>query len=104
MHVFRYLRGTSSLRLTYGKDLDNALGLTTLLGYSDADWAGDYHDCRSTSGYIFQLGMGDQTANVLTKGLARTKHVYFTTLLGLLWPSMIHLLQTSYAMTAEWAC
>ena len=27
-----------------------------LCWFSDADWAGDLDDCKSTSGYIFQLG------------------------------------------------
>ena len=27
----------------------------TLIGYSDADWAGDINTRRSTSGYVFQV-------------------------------------------------
>ena len=27
-----------------------------LIGYSDADWAGDVDTRRSTSGYVFQIG------------------------------------------------
>ncbi|CDO76033.1 hypothetical protein BN946_scf184818.g1 [Trametes cinnabarina] len=59
MRVFRYLRGTSGLRLTYGKDLKPLCehGLT-VVGYSDADWAGDRNDRRSTSAYVFKLGGG----------------------------------------------
>ena len=29
-----------------------------LVGYSDADWAGDIDSRRSTSGYCFKLGSG----------------------------------------------
>ena len=45
--IFRYLRGSSKLCLTFG---DSKL---VLEGYVDANWAGDI-DCRkSTSGYLF---------------------------------------------------
>jgi hypothetical protein len=48
-HVLRYLRGTSDLVLVYKR------GNNTLIGYSDADWAGDLDERRSTSGYLFTL-------------------------------------------------
>lgn len=48
--VLRYLRGTQNQRLTL---YYTAGGLH---GYSDADWAGDVHTRRSTSGYLFFLG------------------------------------------------
>ena len=47
--IFRYLKGTINLSLQYkatGKDL---------IGYSDADWANDHDDRRSTSGNVFIL-------------------------------------------------
>ena len=49
--ILRYLRGTS----TYGLMYDGSGG-TKLVGFSDADWAGDINTRRSTSGYAFQLG------------------------------------------------
>ena len=49
--VMRYLRGTATHGLVY----DGSKG-TELLGFSDADWAGDVNTRRSTSGYAFQLG------------------------------------------------
>ena len=46
--VLRYLKGT----LNYG--LIFTAGDGTLHGYSDADWAGDLDNRRSTSGYVFR--------------------------------------------------
>ena len=53
--IFRYLRGTADLVLSYhGGDL-------RLRGYSDADWASDRDGRKSTSGYTFILGGGSVT-------------------------------------------
>uniref|UniRef100_A0A2N9H4X0 Integrase catalytic domain-containing protein n=1 Tax=Fagus sylvatica TaxID=28930 RepID=A0A2N9H4X0_FAGSY len=50
--ILRYLRGTSDHALCYhGRDL-------RLTGYSDADWASDKDERKSTSGYAFILGGG----------------------------------------------
>ena len=49
--IFRYLKGTSNLGLLY---CDNTSPVCT--GYSDADWAGDIGDRKSTSGYMFLQG------------------------------------------------
>ncbi|GMF42402.1 unnamed protein product [Phytophthora fragariaefolia] len=51
--IFRYLQGTKShgIRFSPGKDID-------FQGYSDADWAGDHSDRKSTSGYLFQVTGG----------------------------------------------
>jgi len=46
--VLRYLKGTSTLALTYG----TATGLT---GYSDADYAADTEMRRSTTGYLCNM-------------------------------------------------
>ena len=46
----RYLLGTKSLPLVYRRD--KALNLVS---YSDADWAGNIDNRRSTSGYCFKL-------------------------------------------------
>ena len=48
--ILRYLKGTAHYGLMYFTD-NNAL-----TGYSDADWAGDVNDRKSTSGYLFMLG------------------------------------------------
>ena len=50
--VLRYLKGTTDYALCYqGSDLQ-------LEGYTDADWAGDLDERRSTSGFVFLLGCG----------------------------------------------
>ncbi len=48
--IMRYLNGTQNLGIHYTAD-----NKTECTGYSDADWAGDLDDRRSTSGYIFQI-------------------------------------------------
>ena len=48
--ILRYLKGTMDYSLCYqGKDL-------LLRGYTNADWAGDVDERKSTSGFIFLLG------------------------------------------------
>jgi len=51
--VLRYVKGT----LDYGLRFESRRG-SELVGYSDADWAGDLVTRRSTSGYVFQFGGG----------------------------------------------
>ena len=50
--IFRYIKGTLPLQLTYKGHLQ------LLNGYTDADWAGDHHTRRSTSGFVFNVGSG----------------------------------------------
>jgi hypothetical protein len=49
--IMRYLNGSIDLGLLYVREE----GTGKLVGYSDADWAGDLDDRKSTSGYVFQL-------------------------------------------------
>jgi transposase InsO family protein len=51
---FRYLRGTIEYRLSY-KGTGRVQDAPTVVGYSDADWAGDLGQRRSTTGYTFLL-------------------------------------------------
>ena len=51
--LLRYLMGTQKLGILFTKD-----GSNTCIGYTDADWAGDLVDRKSTSGYIFLLSGG----------------------------------------------
>ena len=46
--VYRYLWRTTDTRLVYKRTMD-----VSLLGYVDADWAGDVNDRQSVSGYTF---------------------------------------------------
>ncbi|GJU04727.1 hypothetical protein Tco_1121157 [Tanacetum coccineum] len=49
--IFRYIRGTSHLGLWYSK----GTGIETVV-YADSDHAGDYVDCKSTSGVCTFMG------------------------------------------------
>jgi hypothetical protein len=51
--IMRYLKGTQNHGLLYHRD-----GEKTIECYSDADWAGDLNDRRSTSGYVSILSGG----------------------------------------------
>jgi ribosomal protein S17E len=53
--VLRYLKGTREVGLKY---TGNSTGSFTLVGYADADYAGDKDNRRSTSGYAFTLSHG----------------------------------------------
>ena len=50
-HVLRYLKGTVEYGLRYTSDHE-----MSLVGYTDADWAGSVTDRKSTSGCCFSLG------------------------------------------------
>lgn len=49
--VLRFLKGTKEWYLRLGGDPDQAL-----VGYSDADWAGDLATRKSTTGFVFVYG------------------------------------------------
>ena len=49
--ILRYLKGTTGYGLLYSENQDDE----SLIGYSDADWAGDANDRKSTSGYFFMI-------------------------------------------------
>jgi hypothetical protein len=59
-HVLRYLRGTARWSLNYlraeGRDVE-------LVGYCDADWAGDEDTRKSTTGYTFMMAGASITWN-----------------------------------------
>lgn len=56
-HVFRYLKGTMDLKLTYRSE-GNPHSSHPFVTYSDADHAGCLDTRRSTSGYIVKIGSG----------------------------------------------
>ena len=49
--VMRYLKVTIGYGLLYSNECNSEC-----VGYSDADWAGDLTDYKSTSGYVFTFG------------------------------------------------
>ena len=51
--ILRYLQGTRGLGIYYKKGEKSSL-----VGFTDSDYAGDQDDRRSTSGYVFMLGTG----------------------------------------------
>ena len=53
--IFRYIRGTMDYGLVFSST-DNSSSDNVLVGFSDADWAGDLDTRRSTSGYTFFIG------------------------------------------------
>lgn len=50
--IIRYLKGTSGFKLCLGGKVQ------ALMGYCNADWAGDANERRSTTGYVFFVGVG----------------------------------------------
>jgi len=59
--LLRYLRGTKDLTIKYTGNMD---GLFELVGYADADYAGDLDNRRSTSGNFFCLNHGNDIAPI----------------------------------------
>nr|XP_028945254.1 uncharacterized protein LOC114819785 [Malus domestica] len=51
--ILRYVKSTIDYGLLYKKGED-----CKLVGYCDADYAGDHDTRRSTTGYVFKLGSG----------------------------------------------
>ena len=49
--ILRYLNGTLDYGMLYSRKDDDG----TMIGFSDADWAGDTNDRKSTSGYLFMM-------------------------------------------------
>ena len=50
-HILHYIACTSNFGLLFTRN-----GSADCTGFSDADWAGNVDDCKSTSGYIFRVG------------------------------------------------
>ena len=51
--IFRYLKGTIDLSLKFDRSASQ-----TLMGFTDADWAGDRDDRHSTTGNLFIMSGG----------------------------------------------
>ncbi len=74
--IMGYLKGTLDLKLCLGgKDV-------SLKGYCDADWGGDANERRSTTGYVFFVGVGAISWNCKrqpTIALSTTEAEYMAT-------------------------
>ncbi len=62
-HVLRYLKGTQNKELCYRKGANENL----IHAYSDADWAADVTDRRSTTGYCISLNKNGPLVSWKTK-------------------------------------
>jgi hypothetical protein len=51
--IFRYLKGTADYGILYKRDNNS-----TMIGFSDSDYAGSLDDRKSTSGLVFMLNSG----------------------------------------------
>ena len=51
--IYRYLKGTVGIKLTYSRQSDNRNPL--LVGFTDSDWAADIDNRKSTGAYLFLL-------------------------------------------------
>ena len=54
--VLRYLAGSPTLGIEYGGEVDEELG--RIVGWTDADWAGDPSTRRSRTGFAFKMAGG----------------------------------------------
>ena len=63
-HVLRYLKGTAEQELCFKRNETEKLGLRV---YSDADWASDVTDRRSTTGYCVSLSEGSSLISWKTR-------------------------------------
>ena len=54
--ILRYVKGTLNTKLRLGPGIGGTMAPATLVGYCDADYAGDDTNGRSTTGFIFSLG------------------------------------------------
>ena len=75
--VLRYIKGTIALRVQFSKSVEGDL---KLLGYSDSDWGGCVDDSRSTSGYLFSLGLGfftwsSKKQEATTQSITETEYI-----------------------------
>jgi len=53
MRILRYLNGTTDLNIFYKKGEN-----TTLVAYTNNDFAREIYDWKSMSGFVFSLGSG----------------------------------------------
>ncbi|UYV68055.1 hypothetical protein LAZ67_5002921 [Cordylochernes scorpioides] len=98
MKIFGYLKATKNISICFG----GSSCTTTLIGFSDADFAGDLDTRKSNTGYVFMLNNGpiswcsqkhkidllyvcsnDQAADIFTKALPPERYRILRSQLGL---------------------
>jgi len=57
-YTLRYLQNTSDLAIQYSTEWQTQLPTDRPIGFTDSDFAGDLHDQKFTSFYVFTLGNG----------------------------------------------
>jgi hypothetical protein len=65
--VFRYLKGTQDMTLSYGPLKNTAF---ELVGFSDSDWARELDTRRSTTGYAFMLSTTDEAGTTYSGAIS----------------------------------
>ncbi|KAK5783827.1 hypothetical protein PVK06_038342 [Gossypium arboreum] len=73
--VLRYIKGTLSFGMMFSK-----VESMKFLGFVDSDWAGSINDMKSTSGYLFTLGLAifcwsSKKQTVDAQSTAESEHV-----------------------------
>lgn len=84
--ILRYIKGTLNLKLTYAKDSE------PILGYADANWAGDLDSRRSTTGNVFVL------ANAAVSWLSKSQTVVATSTAEAEYISLYHCSQEAMVL------
>ena len=76
--MFRYIKGTLSYGLKFSVNDDEC----DLYGFSDADWAGDADNRRSTSRYVFNVAKSTTEAEFVALSQATQEAIYLRKLLA----------------------
>jgi len=77
-HIFQYLQGTLQFKLHF-----KGLSPQDLVGYYDADWAGDLEDRKSTTRFVFMMGGGaiswsSKRQPIITLSMTKAKYMVST--------------------------
>lgn len=89
--ILRYIKGTSNYKIVYDGNKDDVL-----YGFSDADWAADLDERRSTTGYVFILcgaAISWGTRRQPTVALSSTEAEYMATVATIqegMWLKSLH--------------
>ena len=76
--MLRYIKGTLSYGLKFSVNDDEC----DLYGFSDADWAGDADNRRSTSRYVFNVAKSTTEAEFVALSQATQEAIYLRKLLA----------------------